>query len=371
MPEYTPHEHAATMLRYKEAVALNFMTREQFEKAKPLIEEMEKSMKEEQKKRPIMLNPSHPVTGNSNFSAQDTYWQSVMAPIAETYSRELAALSSMGNDVLAKMPPTRGGMLPKLVAPVIGASGPAVINPSNFWQSDVTSAKVDIPMCFVVKSFGMSWTDIVNGEDPKTYIEPTVQAVVEGCFGLVTGAVKSKAPTLTGADIAPTDTTIGVLHVANSAAVTPEFIARRVRSVFHGKGKTQSLVLDVDTYSNTIPVTGLDLTDRPGRYGIDTITESSLIEDLDGNETAVGLAIRKQGVAWLAAPLELPLGEYQQVIDLGKVAGIPLRMVVSVDHQTWTVYHTVVAIFGAAVADTHSVAVISTGSAPEGDQHAA
>lgn len=367
MPVNTVEENAAIMLRHnKESILSRFMHQDAINAAKEYI-----AKKQTEQQPATMMTPTHPVTGNNIINSTSTLWSVVTEPVAEKYSSLLAPLETMGQNILDRMPATYGGKLPVINMPVIDGAGNATKNPSNIQTSSLTSHSVPMELNVYALSAGLSYTDMANGAKIDPYLPALYKGMANTLFGEVTDSIKAKAPVLTGNDIAPDATHIGIIKVNSEADITPTFIAKKIRSCFHGKGKVESLVLNVDAYSNTIPTDALALTDRPGRYGIDAITESTAIESVDGADTAVGIVLREQGVSFLATEFDLFDSPSIQIIDAGKLGPVPLKLIVSANDAELKLYYTLIAVFGVAVSDTESVAVISTGAAPEGEQPAA
>lgn len=362
---------AKLLMSYTPTVARAIMGQERYDAAASFVKEHGAELS---KIVAPQMNGADVVGSNTLGQDTSTFWRLVAEPVAEKYSKRLASLTALAKNVLSAMPSFEQGLQPAFKLPVIDGAGTAIKNCTNWKQSAVADHYVDITLDRYSRPFGLSSYSLANGENPAWFIDAAYKAIEQALFGVIISAIAAKVPTLTGENIPATDTTAGVLHIANTNAFTPEYVAHTVATVFGDVGDVESLVLNADLYARLQMTNAQGLPIQDGQYGIGSFSRSALLNGLDGSTTGMGVALRNQAVAMIAAPVEI-VGDCQ-VVTLPPIAGIPVKLKIWYDNDGEKVWHSVEALFGAAVTDPEGIAVISTGSAPEpsapeGDQPAA
>lgn len=349
MPVNTPAENARIMLRYNEHVTSKFMSAADMDAAKRT------------------MNAGHTTGSNATAEGAAPLWTIVSKPVASNVEKLLAPLSAMAKNVRDTLPfgVGLGSTLANIKLKVIDSVGTVKKNPVSIQESALASHTVGLNLNTYFLTAGLNYAEIQNGETIDQYLDSMYEQLAQSIFAEVVGTVAAAAPTLTGADIPAAGGKIGVLHVDSAADVTPTYVTKKVGTVFKPRGKVDSLVLDVDSYANLIPTNADFLEPRPGQYHIGQIFESGGIEGVDGATpgTGIGFAMRGRSVGYVAAPYDIT-SNTMQTVEMAPLGDIPVRLLITTDDNTQTVYHTLVAVFGCAVVKPDDVAVISTGSAP-------
>ena len=242
---------------------------------------------------------------NNNSLTASPLWQVVSQKAAETVSREIASIMPYVTDVRTDLQVRDPQALPIVKVPVYSGTGEALINATNWEQSEVTNTYVDIQTVRVSRPAFLSTYDMANGEQMERIITVLMRTVAQGVYEQFLSACIAANETPTA-----------------YPALTPES-ARALSAIFGDQRVTHGLFLSPAQYANLIPYQTIGIDPKNfGAFGIENIARTSMMgNDIDG------LAIAREGVAGLVGVPEVLFNMGgMDVYRLPDVAGIPMLL---------------------------------------------
>lgn len=239
---------------------------------------------------------------NSITPSTDNLFKTVANKSAESVKKILAPVSGLIMDVSEDLQVSNPNATPTISVEVIKSMGEALVNPTDFTQSDIESVYVDVKTKLIARPFTLSAYDIMHGERVESKVKAACEAVAQG-------VVKEFANAITAENIAADE--LEEMNPEQAAKISGAF-----------DEETATLVLTPSAYSTLVPTSnfGIDPA-NDGAYGIGHIYKSAIMPT---NSDAV--AMTADAVAGALATfqvVDMPNSGID-VQSLGLVGGIPM-----------------------------------------------
>lgn len=288
---------------------------------------------------PNMFNEVEGMDNANALAASEALWKTVSEKWVDTTHKALAPVKDFIVDVYPEMQVANAKANPVVQLEVITSVGDALVNATDFNQSEIANKYVTCELNHISRPFSLSMYDLTHGERIESKLAAAAEAVAQGVY-------KQFVQTVKGAGAA---TTLGEM--------SPE-VAASISGAFGADAETHALILDPVNYSKLVPTNGLSLNpETQGVYGIGKIYKSYI----DGGTTE-GIAVTKDGVVGAVATKEVFEGLPGTSVKQISVAGIPMLVLAKFDFDTHTIKVSVETWCGFTITDNTRVKTYKFGA---------
>lgn len=211
----------------------------------------------------------------ANTLAASALWKVVSDKVADKTDKVLAPVMPAITDVRESVEMLPGGIAPIVQIPVVSTVGDALVNPSNWEQTDASISYAAVQSTRISRPVGMTTYNLANGDRLESTLAAQINTVAQGIYNQFLTTVKTAAGD-------------AVAKPAISAATVKD-----IASIFGDAALVDNLILDIPSYNALIPEQTTDF--RPDSldvWGVHRITRGSMLT------TGVnGFAIARGGVS--------------------------------------------------------------------------
>ena len=281
---------------------------------------------------PNMFNQIEGMDNANALAASDALWKTVSEKWVDLTHKNIAPVKDFIVDVYPEMQVANPKANPVVQLEVITSVGDALIDATDFNQTELANKYVTCELKHISRPFSLSMYDITKGERVESKLAAAAEAVAQGVYGQFVTAVKAAG------------------EAETKGAMSPE-IAVEIGAAFGADAETHKLILDPVSYSKIVPINGLSLNpESEGVYGIGKIHKSYI----DGGDTN-GIAVTRDGVVGAVATKEVFEGLPGTSVRQINVAGIPMLVLAKFDFDTHSIKVSVETWAGFTVTDATRV----------------
>lgn len=281
---------------------------------------------------PGLFNQVEDVENANSLGATEALWKTVSDKWCDTTRKKLAPVQDFILDVYPEMQVANPKANPVVQVEVITGMGNALVNATDFNQTEITNKYVAVELKHIARPFSLSMYDLTKGERIESKLAAAAEAVAQGVYAQFVTAAK------------------GAGEATALASLTPE-VAVQISAAFGAQAETHALILDPANYAKLVPTNGLSLNpDAEGTYGIGKIYKSYI----DGGTTE-GIAVTRDGIAGAVGTKEVFEGLPGTSVRQINVAGIPMLVLAKFDFDTHSIKVSVETWAGFAVTDATRV----------------
>lgn len=281
---------------------------------------------------PGLFNQIEDIENANALAASEALWKTVSNAWVDTTRKTLAPVKDFILDVYPEMQVANPKANPVVSLEVITSVGDALVDATNFNQTEITNKYVTCELHHIARPFSLSMYDITKGERIESKLAAAAEAVAQGVYAQFVTAAK------------------GAGAAESAAAMSPE-TAATISAAFGAQAETHALILDPANYSKLVPTNGLSLNpETTGVYGINKIYKSYI----DGGTTE-GIAVTRDGIAGAVATKEVFDGLPGTSVRQINVGGIPMLVLAKFDFDTHSIKVSVETWAGFTVTDATRV----------------